>query len=56
MSVGEYLHAHIPGSELVVLRATGHCPHLSDPTETIAAMKAFLGKQGDGPFVRSDAR
>jgi sigma-B regulation protein RsbQ len=56
MSVGEYLHAHIRGSELVVLRATGHCPHLSDPAETIGAMKSFLGKQADRPLVRSGTR
>jgi sigma-B regulation protein RsbQ len=41
-AVGEYLHRHMPGSELRVLAATGHCPHLSAPEETIAAMKAFL--------------
>ena len=34
--------AQIPGSELVVLDATGHCPNLSAPEETIAAIKAFL--------------
>jgi sigma-B regulation protein RsbQ len=27
---------------MVVLRATGHCPNLSAPEETVAAMKAFL--------------
>jgi sigma-B regulation protein RsbQ len=40
--VGRYVERQIPGSTLVQLRATGHCPHLSDPDETIAAMKAFL--------------
>jgi pimeloyl-ACP methyl ester carboxylesterase len=24
------------------LRATGHCPHLSHPVETIAAIRSFL--------------
>jgi sigma-B regulation protein RsbQ len=43
--VGEYVHDHIAGSELVVLRATGHCPNLSAPDETVAAIKAFL--EGD---------
>lgn len=43
MSVGEYVHQHMPDSELVVLNATGHCPHLSAPEETIAAIQAFLG-------------
>jgi sigma-B regulation protein RsbQ len=41
-AVGEYVHRHLPDSELVVLQATGHCPHLSAPEETVAAMKAFL--------------
>jgi len=42
VAVGEYVAAHLPRSEFVVLDATGHCPNLSAPTETIAAMKAFL--------------
>ncbi|NJC70536.1 alpha/beta hydrolase [Planosporangium thailandense] len=42
MSVGEYVHGQIPGSELVVLNATGHCPNLSAPVETVAAIKAYL--------------
>jgi sigma-B regulation protein RsbQ len=42
IAVGEYVHAQVPGSRLVLLNATGHCPNLSAPEETIAAMKAFL--------------
>jgi sigma-B regulation protein RsbQ len=42
ISVGEFVHRGIAGSELVVLDATGHCPNLSAPEQTIAAMKAFL--------------
>ena len=34
-SVGEYVHAQIPDSTLVVLDATGHCPNLSAPEETV---------------------
>jgi sigma-B regulation protein RsbQ len=41
--VGRYVHEHIPGSELVVMRATGHCPNLSAPDETIAAIERFVG-------------
>ena len=41
-SVGEYLHRTIEGSTLHQLQATGHCPHLSHPGETIAAIKAYL--------------
>lgn len=41
-SVGEFMHRHLPGSTLVNMRATGHCPHLSTPGETIAAIKQYL--------------
>ena len=40
--VGEYVHAHIANSELVYLKATGHCPNLSAPEETTAAIRAFV--------------
>lgn len=42
--VGQYVHEHLPDSDLAVLDATGHCPHLSAPQQTIAAIKAFLRK------------
>jgi sigma-B regulation protein RsbQ len=42
LQVGEYVHRKMPASRLVVLRATGHCPNLSAPQETIDAMKQFL--------------
>jgi len=41
-AVGEYVHQHIRNSHYVLLNATGHCPHLSDPADTIAAMRAFV--------------
>ena len=41
-SVGRYVHERLPGSRLVVLAATGHCPNLSAPAETVAALEAFL--------------
>jgi sigma-B regulation protein RsbQ len=40
--VGAYVHRTIPGSELVVLDATGHCPNLSAPRETVEAIRAFV--------------
>lgn len=40
--VGRYVHRHLAGSEFKLLKASGHCPNLSAPGETIAAMKAFL--------------
>ena len=42
--VGEYVHRNIPGSDYVVLKATGHCPNLSAPQETVEAIRYYLGK------------
>ena len=41
-TVGEYVRDRIPGSRLMKLRATGHCPNLSAPAETIEAIRTFL--------------
>lgn len=41
-AVGEYVHGKLPNSRLVVMKATGHCPNLSAPDETIAAIRAFV--------------
>jgi sigma-B regulation protein RsbQ len=43
-AVGRYVHAQIDGSELVLMNATGHCPNLSAPEETVDAIKAFLAR------------
>jgi sigma-B regulation protein RsbQ len=43
--VGEYVHRETPGSTLRVMRATGHCPHMSAPDETVALMKEYLGRR-----------
>lgn len=40
--VGEYVARAIPDATLVRMRATGHCPNLSAPEETIAAISSFL--------------
>jgi sigma-B regulation protein RsbQ len=42
LEVGEYVSAAVPDSTLVVLQATGHCPHLSAADETIAAISSFV--------------
>lgn len=42
VSVGHYLHQRIPVSKLVLMKATGHCPNLSHPQETIDAISQFL--------------
>ncbi|MFE6184044.1 alpha/beta fold hydrolase [Streptomyces sp. NPDC056465] len=41
--VGAFVHAQIPGSRLVTLNATGHCPQLAAPQETAAVIAAFAG-------------
>ncbi len=42
LEAGNYIHENTPNNTMVILKATGHCPHMSEPEETIAAMKAFL--------------
>ena len=41
-SVGRYVARCLPESRYVQLGATGHCPNLSAPQETIAAIRAFV--------------
>jgi sigma-B regulation protein RsbQ len=41
-SVGAYVHERLPGSQLVKLKATGHCPNLSAPDETVEAIRAWI--------------
>jgi sigma-B regulation protein RsbQ len=41
-AVGAYVHQQVAGSTLVQLEATGHCPNLSAPDETVAAISEFL--------------
>lgn len=40
--VGEFVRQHTPGNTLYQMKATGHCPHISAPEETIKAIKEFL--------------
>jgi sigma-B regulation protein RsbQ len=41
-AVGEFVARELPRAELVLLDATGHCPNLSAPEETVAAIESFL--------------
>lgn len=41
--VGAFVRDRIKGSRLVTLNATGHCPQLSAPEETVEAIAAFTG-------------
>jgi sigma-B regulation protein RsbQ len=41
-SVGRYLNSELEKSTLRVMKATGHCPHMSHPEETVALIKEYL--------------
>jgi sigma-B regulation protein RsbQ len=42
LSVGHYVHDHIPGSHFVQLSTTGHCPNISGPNELAEAIRSYL--------------
>ena len=42
--VGQYVHNSIENSRYVKMQATGHCPHVSAPDETIRYIKDFLDR------------
>jgi sigma-B regulation protein RsbQ len=42
IAVGEYMHAWIPDSRYVLMKATGHLPHLSAPQETVEVIMTWL--------------
>lgn len=41
-AVGEYMHQQMSNSQLVLMKATGHCPNLSAPEETVEVIKQFI--------------
>ena len=42
LEVGHYLKENIPNSTLKIMKATGHCPHMSAPEETIEIISEYL--------------
>jgi sigma-B regulation protein RsbQ len=42
LDVGNFLHKHLANSTLRVMNAKGHCPHMSNPEETISLIKNYL--------------
>lgn len=42
LEVGYYLQDQIPASTLKIMKATGHCPHMSAPDETIDLITQYL--------------
>ena len=43
--VGEYVARHLPQATFVQMEATGHCPQVSHPQETVALIRAYLEAQ-----------
>ena len=43
--VGDYLHERLEGSTLRIMKAKGHCPHMSEPEETVTLIKEYLQQQ-----------
>ena len=41
-SIGDYIAANTPSNTLYLMEASGHCPHISEPQETIKAIKKYL--------------
>jgi len=48
--VGSYIHRNMPDSTLRVMSATGHCPHMSHPEETIQIIKEYLATVPAAPL------
>lgn len=42
--VGLYIHNKVKGSTFEKMNATGHCPHMSHPAETIELIQKFLNQ------------
>lgn len=49
IAVGEYVRDHMPNATMVLLNATGHCPHLSAPRVTVEAIQQFLDSPASVP-------
>ena len=42
LTVGKYINENTPNNTLTILRAYGHCPHMSNPKQTITAINDYL--------------
>ncbi|WP_412465620.1 alpha/beta fold hydrolase [Pedobacter sp. KLB.chiD] len=59
LSVGEFIYKNTPDNFLVVMKATGHFPHISAPDETIREIKDFIEATGlkstsDHPYAQGN--
>jgi sigma-B regulation protein RsbQ len=48
VTAGGFVQEHLPESTFVQMRATGHCPHMSHPEETIEAIRDYLASEAVG--------
>jgi sigma-B regulation protein RsbQ len=42
VKVGKYVYDNLQNGDYILLEASGHCPHLTSPEKTIAAIKSYL--------------
>ncbi len=54
-AVGEWMARHVPNSTYHALKATGHCPHLTHPDETIRVIRDYLHGPAHTPATTSAA-
>lgn len=47
VSVGEFLHRKMTNSTLRLMDASGHCPHMSHPQQTIEIIRDYLNSVGN---------
>ena len=40
--VGKFVRSRIPYSQIIFLKATGHCPNLSAPASVVAAIWTYV--------------
>lgn len=52
LAVGNYLCSHLANSELVVMQAAGHCPHVSHPEETVRKIREYLAETDVRPLAK----
>ncbi|MGH7637565.1 MAG: alpha/beta fold hydrolase [Gemmatimonadaceae bacterium] len=43
VSVGQFMHSRMPASTLKLMEASGHCPHMSHPEETVDVIREYFG-------------
>ncbi len=55
LEVGDYLNRQLRSSTLRILKATGHCPHMSHPEETVQCIQEYLEATGGAAAEASES-